>query len=103
MTLTPEELTERADQARQRFTNAEAEAASREIAQKHRGRKASVIPVRLNADLYDAVQAAAAQRHLAPSALIRQWIAQSVSTIKEQVNIADELERLAAIVRAKPA
>ncbi len=103
MALTKKELSALAEQAREEFVEVEHQAAEQEIAYKRaqKVRSDSIIPVRLDPELYAAVQAAALTRHLAPSTLIRQWVAHSVASDAHGINLADELERLAALARAQ--
>jgi len=50
----------------------------RAAAQEEAREASAVFSVRLPADTYDAVRAAADRAHLTPSALIRQWVAERI-------------------------
>ena len=51
----------------------------RDAAQEEAREASAVFSVRLPADTYDAVRAAADRAHLTPSALIRQWVAERIA------------------------
>ncbi|HEX3732087.1 MAG TPA: hypothetical protein VHU91_04080 [Mycobacteriales bacterium] len=99
MTLTPAEKTELIEHAIEGTAEEERLAAAREIERKTSA-KDSVVPVRLNRELYSSVQSVAAQRHLPVSVLLRQWVAQGAAAADARTDVAAELERLAAVVRA---
>ncbi|MGH3495076.1 MAG: hypothetical protein ACRDQ1_17835 [Sciscionella sp.] len=74
-----EQLNRRSAELAAEYAEEERAAAEEEIRERdERDRKSSVYSVRLPPTVYEAVRELAEQRHLTPSALVRQWISERV-------------------------
>ncbi len=102
------ELNRRIDEVRAEFADEEREAAEEEVRERdERDAASSVFSVRLSRPMYDAVREAAERAHLTPSALIRQWVSERVSTGDEPGDLSNavaalrlDVERLAKLAKS---
>lgn len=101
-TRTEAEIDERLAATAAEYTDEEAAAAEDEARE---AATSAVFSVRLAPDTYKAVRDAAAQAHLTPSALIRQWVSERVVETGELelatavAALRRDVERVAGLVR----
>ncbi len=89
------------------YEDEEREAAEEEIRERdERDAASSVFSVRLSREMYDAVREAAERAHLTPSALIRQWVSERITSGDGPDDLDDavaslrrDVERVARLAR----